>query len=164
MIDMKNTKMFLGLLFLLSAITVQGNSQKYRFDRSAFYDAMASDNLESVNRQLNFLQGTSINEKEAYEGALLMKKAGLMPKAKEKLSLFKSGRLKLETAIKKDMANTEFRFLRLIIQEHAPKAVNYSSELENDSLLVRTNYKTLPEVVQQAIHDYSKKSRVFKAY
>jgi len=162
MIDMMNTKIFFALLFLLPLITVQGNSQKPRFDKAAFYNAMASDNLESINTQLNILQGTSISEKEAYEGAMLMKKAGLMSKAKEKLSLFKTGRLKLEAAIKKEMANIEYHFLRLIIQEHAPKAVNYSNELENDSLLIHTYYKTLPEVVQQAINDYSKKSKVLK--
>jgi hypothetical protein len=151
-----------GLLLLLSVISVQGKPQKMRFDKSAFYNAMASDKLEAINTQLTILRGISINEKEAYEGALLMKKAGLVNKAKEKLSLFKTGRLKLETAIKKDTLNIEFYFLRLIIQEHAPKAVEYRSDLENDSELIRSNYKNLPDVVKQAIKDYSKKSKVLK--
>jgi len=123
---------------------------------------MASDNLHEINAQLNIVTVISASEKEAYEGALLMKKAGLITKAKDKLSLFKSGRLKLEASLKKDNRNIEFYFLRLIIQEHAPKIVNYRTELENDSLLVRTNYKTLPQVVQQAIIEYSKKSKVLK--
>ena len=146
-----NTKMFFNLLLLLSAITVQGFSQKMNFDRSAFYNTMASDNLDEINTQLNIVKGASINEKEAYEGVLLMKKAGLVAKAKDKLSLFKSGRLKLEASIQKDNGNSEFHFLRLIIQEHAPKMVNYRNELENDCTIVRTNYKTLSQVVQQAI-------------
>ncbi len=154
--------MFGSLLLLLSAISVQGNSQKIRFDKSAFYNAMASDNLDAVNTQLTILQGISIKEKEAYEGALLMKKAGLVSKAKEKLSLFKSGRLKLEASIKRDFSNIEFYFLRLIIQEHAPRAVDYRSDLENDSQLIRSNYNNLPEVVKQAINDYSKKSKILK--
>ena len=91
-----------------------------------------------------------------------MKKAGLVTKAKEKLSLFKSGRLKLEASIKNDNKNTEFYFLRLIIQEHAPKMVNYRNELESDGLFIRTNYKMLPQVVQQAIFEYSKKSKILK--
>ena len=157
-----NIKMIFYLLFLLFAITVQGNSQKPNFTKSAFYDAMASDNLEEINAQLNIIKGISINEKEAYEGALLMKKAGIVTKAKEKLSLFKSGRLKLEASIKNDSKNTEFYFLRLMIQEHAPKMVNYRNELENDSLFIRSNYKTLSQVVQQAIIEYSKKSKILK--
>lgn len=123
---------------------------------------MAADDLQSVNSQLAIVRSASINEKEAYEGALLMKKAGLVSRAKEKLSLFKAGRLKLEASIKKDNGNTEFIFLRVIIQEHAPKAVNYRSNLENDIAAIRSNYKSLPPVVQQAISDYSKKSKVLK--
>ena len=155
-------KMFFNLLLLFSIITVQGNSQKTGFDRSAFYDAMASDNLQEINTQLAIISTSSINEKEAYEGALLMKKAGLVTKAKEKLSLFKAGRLKLEASIKKNSNNTEFVFLRLIIQEHAPKMVKYNADIEKDSLQIRANYKSLPPVVQQAITDYSKKSKVLK--
>ncbi len=159
-----NIKMSFCLLFLLSVMTVQVNSQKPGFDRSAFYSAMASDNLEEINAELNIVKGASFGEKNAYEGALLMKKAGLVAKAKDKLSLFKSGRSKLEASIKKESSNTEFYFLRLIIQEHAPKAVNYRNDLENDSLLIRTNFKTLPQVVQQAIIDYSKKSKILKPF
>ena len=157
-----NIKMFFSLLFVLSVICVQGSSQKPGFDKSAFYHAIASDDLEEINEQLNIVKSSSINEKEAYEGALLMKKAGLVTKAKEKLSLFKSGRLKLESSIKKEANNTEFCFLRLIIQEHAPKMVKYNSDIESDSLQIRTNYKSLAPVVQQAISDYSKKSKVLK--
>ena len=155
-------KMFFNLLFLLSVCTVQGNSQKAGFDKSAFYNAMASDNLQEINTQLAIISTSSINEKEAYEGALLMKKAGLVTKAKEKLSLFKAGRLKLEASIKKNSNNTEFLFLRLIIQEHAPKMVKYNTDIEKDGLQIRTNYKSLSPVVQQAIIDYSKKSKVLK--
>jgi hypothetical protein len=157
-----NIKMFFNLVFLLSVNTMQGNFQKTGFDKSAFYHAMASDNINEVNTQLNIIKEISFNEKDAYEGALLMKKAGLVSKAKDKLSFFKSGRLKLDAAIKKENENIEFYFLRLIIQEHAPKMVNYRNELENDSLIVRNGYKTLPQVVQQAIIDYSKKSKVLK--
>ena len=79
-----------------------------------------------------------------------------------KLNLFKSGRLKLETAIKKDKTNAEFSFLRLIIQEHAPKVVDYRNNIENDVAVIRSNFKTMPPEVQQAINDYSKKSKVLK--
>jgi hypothetical protein len=162
-LDMMHYKLYLNLLFLFSAIAVKGNIQKTGFDKSAFYSAMASNNIEAVNIQLDMIKASSLNEKEAYEGALLMKKAGLVTKAKEKLSLFKAGRLKLEAAIKKDKENTEYCFLRLIIQEHAPKMVNYANDIKADVAAIRSNLKTLPPVVQQAINDYSKKSKVLKA-
>ena len=159
---MMHIKFFLGLLFLCSVYMVNGNAAKAGFDKSAFYNAMASDNMDAINTQLSVIKGSSIPEKEAYEGVLLMKKAGLVKKANEKLNLFKSGRLKLETAIKKDKTNAEFSFLRLIIQEHAPKVVDYRSNIENDVALIRSNFKTMPPEVQQAINDYSKKSKVLK--
>ena len=147
---------------MFSVTSVKAITKKAAFDKSAFYSAMAANDLESVNSQLALVRLASINEKDAYEGALLMKKAGLVKKAKEKLSLFKAGRLKLEASIKKDNGNTEFNFLRLIIQEHAPKAVNYRNNLDNDVAAIRSNFRSLPPAVQQAISDYSKKSKVLK--
>jgi len=159
----KLIKIFFNLLLLFSVISVQANSQKIGFDKTDFYNAMSSDNLQEINTQLGIISSSSINDKEAFEGALLMKKAGLVSKAKEKLSLFKAGRAKLEASIKNTSGNTEFLFLRLIIQEHAPKMVKYNHDIESDSLQIRTNYKSLSPVVQKAISDYSKKSKVLKS-
>lgn len=156
-------KIFFNLLFLLWASISQAYQPQTGFDKQAFYNAMSSGSLEEVNSMLASVKASTLDEKEAYEGALLMKKAGLVSKAKEKLSLFKSGRTKLEAAIKKDNNNTEFVFLRLIIQEHAPKAVKYHSNIDSDSELIRNNYKNLPPVVQKAIHAYSKNSKVLKS-
>ncbi|MEO7766486.1 MAG: hypothetical protein ABIS01_03630, partial [Ferruginibacter sp.] len=101
-------------------------------------------------------------EKRAYEGALMMKKAGLIAKPKDKLATFREGRSTLEAAIKNDEGNVEYRFLRLIIQENAPKIVKYRQNLKNDSELVISSFKKLPLAVQQAIRDYSKKSSLLK--
>lgn len=159
---MWNIKMFFLLLMVIFSAGFQGTAQKSSFDKSAFYVALASDNLDEINTQLNLVKAFSFGEKEAYEGALLMKKAGIVNKAKEKLALFKTGRLKLETSIKKEPGNTEFYFLRLIIQEHAPKMVRYDDDIVADSMRIRTDFKNLSSVVRQAIHDYSKKSNVLK--
>lgn len=153
-------KMFVNLLFLFTVLTVSGRSQNRDFDKSAFYSAVAAFDISLIDAQLDILEKASFTEKDAYEGALLMKKASLVNKAKEKLSLFKAGRSKLEASIKKNVGNAEYYFLRLIIQEHAPKLVNYRDDLEQDAQTVRSNFKKLPLVVQQAIQDYSKKSRV----
>ena len=156
-------KVFLSvLLALVSLISAAELRIVSGFDRSAFYNALASDNIEEINNQLNAIKTSSLGEKEAFEGALLMKKAGLVTKAKDKLSLFKEGRKKLEASIRKDNENAEYCFLRLIIQEHAPKAVDYRNNIDHDSKLVKSNYKNLPSAVQQAIIDYSKKSKALK--
>lgn len=157
-----NIRIIFNLLFPFLGLGVQATNSKANFDKSAFYNAMAATDINSINNQIAVVKASSITEKEAYEGALLMKKAGLTTKASEKLSLFKAGRSKLENAIKKNKDNAEFCFLRLIIQEHAPKIVEYRSNIDADVSIIRSNFKTLSPVVQQAINDYTKKSKVLK--
>ncbi len=151
-----------NLLLFFSFAVVQGKSQQQGFDRSALYTVIESGNKSDIDAQLSIVKGSLLPEKEAYEGTLLMKKAGLVAKAKDKLNLFKSGRSKLESSISKDGNNTEYRFLRLIIQEHAPKIVKYRNDMEEDSKLIHTNFKSLSPFLQQQIIDYSKKSKVLK--
>ncbi|CAN5864594.1 hypothetical protein BH11BAC4_BH11BAC4_19180 [soil metagenome] len=154
---------FISLLFFISTGFLSTNSNGSRVDKSAYYAALSSSKEAVINTQLAALQLSSIPEKEAYEGALLMKKSGLIKSgAKEKLNLFKAGRTKLEDAITKDNNNIEYRFLRLIIQENAPKIVKYRNDMEQDSQLVRTNFKNLPQNLQLVITDYSKTSKVLK--
>jgi hypothetical protein len=126
-----------------------------KFDKAAFYDAMASGDLTAIDKELDVVKG-----KDGYEGALLMRKAGLVKKPKEKLALFKAGRIKLETALLADNENTEFHFLRLAIEEHAPKIVKYRKDIEKDKDLVIKNFKNLSPAVQHAILDYCKNSKV----
>ena len=86
--------------------------------------------------------------------------AGLVKGAKKKLDLFKAGRIKLETAMMADTENTEYHFLRLSIEEHSPKIVKYHSDIEKDKAIVQKNFKNLSPVVQKAILDYCKNSKV----
>jgi hypothetical protein len=144
---------------LLFCFVLKGRNLLQEFDKSAFYTVMESGKIEAINKELSLLNSEVISEKEAYEGALLMRKAGIVAVPAEKLKLFKAGRIKLETSLLKDSSNGEFHFLRLTIQEHAPKVVKYHSELEIDKEYIQKSFKTLPIVVQQAIIRYSKNSR-----
>jgi hypothetical protein len=146
----------------LSARVVAGARIRQDFDRSAFYSVMASGDIERINRELNLAGASSVMEKEAYEGALLMKKAGLVAIPAEKLKFFKAGRIKLETSLIKDSTNGEYHFLRLTIQEHAPRIVKYAADLEKDSQYIHKTFKNLSPVVQQAIIDYSKHSKTLR--
>lgn len=141
---------------------LQAQEKEAGFNKSAFYSAMRGDNVDDVNRQLALVQAAAIPQKIAYEGALLMKKAGIVSGPKKKLDLFKDGHKKLEGVIEKDTANTEFRFLRFMIQEHAPGILGYKKELEKDKLYIKNNYKKLPAAVQSAVVDYSKQSKILK--
>jgi len=148
------------LFFILPGVMMRGENLIQDFDRPAFYTVMASGKLEDIDKELILLNTASISEKEAYEGALMMRKAGLVKIPAEKLKFFKKGRIKLETALLKDSSNGEYHFLRLTIQEHAPKIVKYRAELETDKQYIKRSFKNLSQVVQQAIIDYSKNSKI----
>ncbi|MDF2432033.1 MAG: hypothetical protein JWP44_1664, partial [Mucilaginibacter sp.] len=149
------------LLFSIFSITaVSSKNLLQSFDRQNFYDVMKSGKIESINDELTALSSSSISEKEAYEGALLMRKAGLTKLPSQKLKFFKKGRIKLETALMNDNKNGEYHFLRVIIEEHAPKIVKYSADIETDKEHIKKTFKSLSPVVQHAIMDYSKNSNI----
>ncbi len=150
------------LILFWAGIPAIAGTAVQKFDKSAFYSVMASGDVEAINKELEIVADAPSKEKQGYEGALLMRKAGLVKKPKEKLALFKSGRIKLETALLADNENTEFHFLRLAIEEHAPKIVKYKKDIPGDKLLVVKNFKSLPQSVQHAILDYCKNSKVLR--
>ena len=155
------TKLFVSLfmLMLLFNNTKSANLQP-DIDRAAYYNVLKAGSLDEIEKEFLVIDASSVKEKEAYKGTLMMKKAGLIKKAKYKLSLFKEGRVKLETELHIHSNNTEYHFLRLIIEEHAPKVTKYHTELEEDADYIKKNYKSLLPAVQRAVIDYSKTSNV----
>lgn len=155
-------KIAASLLILFNFCYKTGYTQQIPFDKAAYYKVFADGLVEDINMESDLISKNSFKEKQAYQAALLMKKAGLVSKPMEKLKLFKSGRIKLEESIAADSLNTEYRFLRLLIQEHAPKIVKYRNKLLEDSKHIESNFKTLSPLLQQTIKEYSKKSTILK--
>lgn len=147
------------LVFLLIAGFAQ-TARAQQFEKSAFYKVMDTGNLAAIDAQIEIVRASSSTNKEGYEGALLMRKADKLSAPLQKLKYFKQGRIKLETVLINDPDNTEYHFLRLAIEEHAPKIVKYHSDIEKDKAMIKRNFKSLPEPVQRAILDYCKNSQV----
>lgn len=154
------------LLLIISLLVLPGlmnksiAQQKLRFDKEEFYNVMSTGDVDAIDNELVVVTGYATTNKEGYEGALLLKKADLIRGARKKLDLFKAGRIKLETAINNNPDNVEDHFLRLAIEEHAPKIVKYHSDIEADKAIVKREFKNLLPIVQHAILDYCKKSKV----
>ncbi|MFY9310720.1 MAG: hypothetical protein WAQ28_16865 [Bacteroidia bacterium] len=147
--------LFVLLLGLSSHVT-------FAFDKKDFYKVLASNALTEIESQFDAVKTLSLPERDAYEGALMMKKAGLQKDKKAQLKLFKEGKGKLEGAINKEPENCEFRLLRLIIQENAPSALGYNKQIEQDCTFIGENYKSAPSVLKTIIRDYSKQSQKLK--
>lgn len=144
------------LFFLMTGLFIQAKSQG--FDKVTYYKVMEGGNTVAVDKQLKLIETAPDINKEAYSGALLMRKAALVKGPSKKLNVFKSGHKMLEGAIGKDKDNPEWRFLRLIIQENAPKILNYRSDKKNDAAIIQNAFKKLSPEVQSAVIDYRKHS------
>lgn len=153
-------KRIIAFIVFLGISVTYGKNIYQSFDKVEFYSIMKSENLDGINNELAKVSNASFKEKQAYEGALKMRKAGLLKKPIEKLHIFKEGGRQLETAIADDNTNAEYRFLRLIIQEHAPKILKYNKQINDDSSFIKTHFKSLQPAVQQAILDYTKSSKI----
>ncbi|MFI5161486.1 MAG: hypothetical protein ACHQHN_09420 [Sphingobacteriales bacterium] len=156
---MRLTIVFICGLFIAATSAVGAYAQQ-KFEKAEFYSVMKSGDVTAVDNEIAVLDNAPAKEKDGYAGALLMKKAGLVKKPKDRLKFFKQGRIKLETALMADHDNTEFHFLRLVIEEHAPKIVRYHADIEKDKALVIKNFKSLSPTVQHAILDYCANSKV----
>jgi hypothetical protein len=157
------TRIIFALLLLLTGMVVLSKSSQQKLDKAAFYAVMDGGNLDEVNKEIDIVAASSSPEKDGFTGALLMRKAGLMKLPAQKLKFFKAGRIKFDTAVSSDKDNVEYHFLRLAIQEHAPKIVKYNRDIEADKKIIITAYKNLSPVVQHAIMDYTKNSKALHA-
>jgi hypothetical protein len=143
---------------------VEANSNIYRqpTDKTEYYRILKAGSLAEINNELAIIESSSLKNKDAYTGALLMKKAGLLKTPREKLSSFKKGAKLLEAKIQAEPTNTEFRFLRLMIQEHAPKITKYNKDITNDASFIKKNYRELAPEALQALKDYSQASKILQ--
>jgi hypothetical protein len=149
------------LIFLsLTVFTFNANSQ---LDRKAIYSALASDSKEVVQKQLDGIQTIKeSSEVKAFKGALQMKAAQFQKISKDKMNLFNAGKKVLESEIKSNDGNVEYRFLRLLIQENAPKQLKYNGNIDDDVMTIVAGYSKLKESTKTAIESYAKKSSALK--
>lgn len=149
------------ILFLfVTTLSLQVTAQ---LDRKAIYTALASDSKEIVQKQLDGIRNMKeSSEVKAFRGALEMKAAQFEKTAKDKLNLFNAGKKVLESEIKSNDGNVEYRFLRLLIQENAPKQLKYNGNVEEDVTAIITGYSKLKESTKNAVESYAKKSASLK--
>lgn len=163
---MKNKRLFgwpniwIVVVLLFGATqSTPAQTEPGRFNREPFYAAFISEDTVAIQKQLKTILHSNFNYKGAYAGALIMKKAGLIKGASRKLKEFKSGKEKLEEAIR-EHDDVEFRFLRLVIQEKAPKVLGYHKQLEEDRNYLIAHFQSGPAELRKIILDYSKSSSV----
>ena len=113
--------------------------------------------MESKISALN--KYSASNQKDAYLGALTMKKSQFEKTPKEKAQVFKIGKALLEKAIAKAPKRVEYRFLRLAIQENTPKILKYNTKIKEDTEMIHSSYKSLDITVKRVVKKYAESSK-----
>ncbi len=139
------------ILFLLIAFKSMG-----AINRERFYFVFESNSLDEINKEIQLLtKEKSSPQKDAFLGAMIMKKAQFLKTPKDKISVFKKGKNLLESAIKSRPKNVEFRFLRLAIQENCPKILKYNTNIDEDSKLIISQYSSMHHITKKHVKKYA---------
>ncbi len=129
------------------------------FSKTEYFKVFAGNDETGISKMVQKLEKLSENsDQTAYLGAIKMKKAEYLKTPKEKLELFKAGKELLEKSISKNNSNAEYRFLRLLIQENAPKVLKYNDKIQEDAKFISSNFANLNADVKTAVLNYSKTS------
>jgi hypothetical protein len=133
------------------------------FSKTEYFKVFSGNDETGVTKMVEKLKKTNeSSDQTAYLGALKMKQAEFLKTPKEKLELFKEGKGLLEKMISKNSSNAEYRFLRLLIQENAPKVLKYNDKVQEDAKFITSQYAYLNPDVKTAVLNYSKKSSSLK--
>ena len=136
------------------------NFTTYSIDKLSFYKVFESNSESLINLEIKKIRKLNpCKSKNAYLGALLMKKAKFETNIIEKIEVFKKGKSLLEKAISTYPKKIEYRFLRLVIQENCPKILKYNSQIKEDAEIINKSYQNEESIVKKVIKNYAQKSK-----
>ncbi len=154
----------MALKFSLLLLIVISSSFVWTTNSSTFYKAFGSDSLTTIDQALQQLeQQKQSSTTYAYTGGLKMKKSGYLQGATKKINVFKEGRQLLEQSIVRYPNNVEFRFIRLTIQENAPKILKYNKDIVEDKKAIIEGYKKMDSKTRAYVMDYARGSTLLNA-
>lgn len=137
---MKNTFLIILALF----VSVLATSQDIGKIRSQYPEAVKSEEISSkLNKELSNINSSSNPVLLAYKGSALTLKAKFVKDRKDKREFFKEGASLIESAVKTDPQNIEIRYIRLSVQENAPKVLKYNKAIQEDKDFILKNYATI---------------------
>jgi|SRR5690554_1033404 len=100
---------------------------------------------------------------QAYKGASLVLQSKNTTDRKSKKDFFVQGAELIEDAVRKDSENIEIRLVRLSVQENIPKALKYSSNIQEDVALIRKFMDTTKDSeLKLYVQQYVMQSKSFK--
>lgn len=126
------------------------------FSKSEFFKALESGNQTTIVAMEKKIGDAAVtDDQKAYHGAIVMKTSEYEKTAGDKLKKFKEGKALLEGVIQTNSSNIEYRFLRLMIQENAPKILKYNTNIKSDVAFIKENMNKATKEIKTAITNYS---------
>ncbi|MDO4727455.1 MAG: hypothetical protein Q4B43_00460 [Bacteroidota bacterium] len=84
-------------------------------------------------------------------------------KGKQRTDLFRQATQMLDKAVEEDSTNLEVRLIRLSVQEHLPKFLNYNKSINDDVQFINANLKKVKDKeLRDYINQYMSQSKQFK--
>ena len=122
----------------------------------------SKENTITLYNKLQSVTAKDGNVLTAYKGASISMKARFEKGAKTKSKVFKEGITLVEMAIKNEPNNIEIRFVRLTIQQNAPKILKYKKNIDEDKEFILSNYnKITSSKLKKYLSDYILNSNHF---
>lgn len=153
-------RIFLITFLLIGCICT---SQDLTQIRSQYPKAQKSEELTiQLDQTLDQASSNSDPILMAYKGAVKTLMADFAKKVKDKKDYFKQGVELLESALNSNPQNIEIRYLRLSVQEHAPKFLKYHDNIIEDKAIILGNYSSIsPKSLKTVIKEYILSSENF---
>ena len=150
------TFIYIFINFLLATNTNETIS------KAKFYKALASNDKIQIEELLsNLIKQKDTNLSQGYIATLKMSKSNFEKNIQIKISLFKEGATLLDQLILEYPKQIEFKFLRCIIQEKAPKILKYNTNIQSDKKQILSEFKNQSKSLQIHIINYAKNSDIF---
>jgi hypothetical protein len=125
----------------------------------AIEDTSKTDNLNELLATITLENNAVLY---GYKGAVLTLKAKHAKTAKDKKEFFQEGVAIIEAAVASKPENIELRFIRLSVQENAPKIVKYRDAMEADKNFILQHFSELKGgSLKKMIQKYVKDSKAF---
>ena len=151
-------KSFLILLLSVSLLGLDISELRITYPK-------ASSNVEIANELYDQLSSISLSDHPkliAYKGGVLSLKAKNSKTIKDKKMYFQESVQFLEAAVKNAPKDIEIRYVRLTVQEHAPKILKYNKNIDEDKSFILEYYGTIKDTQLKAcILSYVKNSSLF---
>lgn len=140
------------MIHLLSLLAIIATT----FSKAEFFKTLETGEQSAVIALEKKLATVTVNEdQQAYYGTIMMKSAEYQKAAGDKLKKFKEGKTLLEGVIQSNPNNVEYRFLRLMIQENAPKILKYTANIKEDAAFIKSNQGKASKEVKTAMVNYA---------